>query len=154
MGSLPLLTAAELNAASHRWERRQRGEAAWLLHKDVESILCNPAYESLLRLPVAFNLLPIRGILMAASLAFRLSGDARYLEPLVRCVTETAEEKLRRAQLPDELHSAFVIVGLTVAHELCGAALDQDTIVASVAAMTGELHDDAEREPWGERVPT
>jgi Heparinase II/III-like protein len=153
MGSLPLLTAAELNAASHRWERRQRGEAAWLLYKDVESILSDPVYESLPRLSVAYNPLQIRGILMAASLAFRLSGDTRYLEPLRRCVTETAEEKLRRAQLPDELHSAFVIVGLTVAHELCGPTLDQDTIVSTVAAMTGELHDDAEREPWGERVP-
>lgn len=153
MGSLPLLTADELEAARGRWDQRQPGDAASLLHENVERILRTPIFESPLRLRLQSNLFQTQGILLECSLAFRLSGDARYLEPVVRCLTETADEELRRERLPGEVYPAFVLVGLAVAHELCGEAIDRDLIETTTATIVAELHDRSEREPWGERVP-
>ena len=153
MGSLPLLTIAELEAARGRWECRQPGDAAWRLHENVERILRVPAFESPLRLRLQSNLFQTQGILLECSLAFRLSGDARYLEPIARCVLEIADEPLRRERLPGEVYPAFVLVGLAVAHELCGAAIDRKLVEATTATIVAELHDGAEEEPWGERVP-
>ena len=153
MGSLPLLSAAELDAAHGRWEARQPGDASSLLHENVERILCTPIFESPLRLRLQSNLFQTQGILLECSLAFRLSGDARYLEPVMRCLVEIADEDLRRERLPGEVYPAFVLVGLAVAHELCGEAVDRDLIEATTATIVAELHDGSEREPWGERVP-
>jgi hypothetical protein len=153
MGSLPLLTPAELDAARGRWERRQPGDAASLLHENAERILRTPIFESPLRMPPQNNLFHAQGILLEASLAFRLSGDPRYLEPVMRCVLEVADDALRRERLPGEVHPAFVLVGLVVAAELCGEAIDRALVEATTAAIVAELHDGAEREPWGERVP-
>jgi hypothetical protein len=153
MGSLPLLTDAELDAARGRWERRRPGDAASLLHENAERILRTPAFESPLRMPPQNNLFHAQGILLEASLAYRLSGDPRYLEPVTRCVLEVADDALRRERLPGEVHPAFVLVGLVVAAELCGEAIDRALIEATSAAIVGELYGGAEREPWGERVP-
>jgi Heparinase II/III-like protein len=153
MGSLPFLTAVELDAARGRWERRQPGDPASLLHENVERILRTPAFESPLRLRTQNNLFHAQGILLESSLVFRLSGDPRYLEPVMRCVLEVADDELRRERLPGEVHPAFVLVGLAVAYELCGEAIDRALIEATTATIVAELHDGAEREPWGERVP-
>jgi Heparinase II/III-like protein len=153
MGSLPLLTPAELDAARGRWERRQPGDAASLLHENAERILRTPTFESPLRMAPQNNLFHAQGILLEASLAFRLSDDSRYLEPVTRCVLEVADDALRRERLPGEVHPAFVLVGLVVAAELCGEAIDRALIEATSATIVAELHDGAEREPWGERVP-
>jgi hypothetical protein len=153
MGSLPLLSATELDAARTRWEQRQPGDAAWLLYENVERIPRTPAFQSPLRMSIKSNLFHTQGILLESSLAFRLSGDTRYLEPVMRCVLEIADEELRRERLPGEVYPAFVLVGLAVAHELCGEAIDRDLIEATTATIVAELHDGSEREPWGERVP-
>jgi hypothetical protein len=153
MGSLPLLTAAELQAAHDRWERRQPGDPASRLHQNAERIMRTPAFESPLRMRQQNNLFHAQGILLECSLAFRLSGDPRYLEPVMRCVLEVADDELRRERLPGEVHPAFVLVGLVVAGELCGEAIDRALVEATAARIAAELHDSAEREPWGERVP-
>ena len=153
MGSLPFLSAAELDAAQERWDSREPGDAAALLHENVEGILRTPAFQSPLRLRLQSNLFQTQGILLECSLAFRLSGDVRYLEPVARCVTEIADEQLRRERLPGEVYPAFVLVGLAVAHELCAAQIDRDLIETTTATIVAELHEGAEREPWGERVP-
>jgi SAM-dependent methyltransferase len=51
------------------------------------------------------------------------------------------------------VYSAFVVVGLAVAHELCGEAIDADQLVATVATITAELSVAADREEWGDRLP-
>jgi hypothetical protein len=150
---LQLLTVAELDAARGRWERRRPGDAASRLHENVERILRTPAFESPLRLRLQSNLFQTQGILLECSLAFRLSGDARYLQPVRRCVVEVADEELRRERLPDELYSAWVLVGLAVAHELCGEAIDLGSVETTAAAIAGGLYEDAAQEPWGERLP-
>jgi hypothetical protein len=152
MGSLPLLTPTELDAARGRWERRQPGDAASLLHENAERILRTPIFESPLRMPPQNNLFHAQGILLESSLAFALSGDPRHLEPVTRCVLEVADDALRRERLPGEVHPAFVLVGLVVAAELCGEAIDRGLVEATTATIAAELYDGAEREPWGERV--
>ncbi len=153
MGHFPLLRAEELEAARGRWERDRAGDAAWRLRKNVERIAQIPGFSSPLELlrPQS-NLFQIQGILFEAALAFALSGEERYLEPLARCVESLGDERLRRERLPGEVHPAWVVVGLAVAHELCGEALEGEAIVELVATMVAELHDSAGREAWGERV--
>lgn len=153
VGAFPFITSAELQAAQARWELQPPGTAASGLRQNVEGILADPSFGSVLDLGLASNLFQVQGVLFEASLAFRLSGDSRYLEPVTRCIAEIAEEPRRRARLPNEVHLAFVVVGLAVAHELCGEAIDGDRLVATVAAITAELSDAAGREEWGDRLP-
>jgi SAM-dependent methyltransferase len=153
VGAFPFIAADELEAARARWEVQLPGTAAAGLRTNVESMLADRSFQSPLDLGLASNLFQVQGILFEASLAFRLSGDSRYLEPVARCIAEIADERRRRARLPNEVYLAFVVVGLAVAHELCGGAIDVDLLVATAATITAELSAAASREEWGDRLP-
>jgi SAM-dependent methyltransferase len=153
MGSFPFIAEGELEAARARWDLSAPGTAGLGLRENAESISLNPTFRSPLELRLQSNLFQIQGILFEASLAFRLSGDERFLEPVERCASSIADERLRRARLPSEVHLAFVVVGLAVAHELCGEAIDQRSIAATVSTIVADLHAAAGREEWGDRLP-
>jgi SAM-dependent methyltransferase len=151
--AFPFITATELEAAQARWELQLPGSAASGLFQNLEGVLADPSFRSALDLGLASNLFQVQGILFEASLAFRLSGDSRYLEPVQRCINDISDERRRRERLPNEVYSAFVVVGLTVAHALCGEAIDADLLMATVATVTAELSAAADREEWGDRLP-
>ncbi len=151
MGRLALLSPDELEAARIRWERRAPGDACWRLHENVERLLVDPELAVPLSLPLTSNLFQAQGLLLEASLAFRLSGEQRYLDPVARCVSEVADAQLRGERLPGEVHPAFVVVGLCVAHELCGLALDTELLLTTVADIVGEMELASTHEPWGQR---
>jgi SAM-dependent methyltransferase len=153
MGNFPFITVDELEAARVRWDQQAPGTAGLRLRENAESMLRDPSFRAPLDLRLQSNLFQIQGILFEASLAFRLSGEERFLE-LVRCTVEAiADQRLRRARLPNEVHLAFVVVGLAVAHELCGEAVDQGLIAATVSTVVADLHAAAGREEWGDRLP-
>jgi SAM-dependent methyltransferase len=153
MGSFPLLTAGELDGARLRWQARVPGSAAAALYENVERALVDPAFQAPLQLGLASNLFQIQGLLLELSLAYRCSGEERYLEPVRRCLAGFADERVRRARLPSEVHLSFVVVGLAVAHELCGEAIDLGLLQDTVATVVGELYDASSREEWGDRIP-
>jgi SAM-dependent methyltransferase len=153
MSSFPLLTTDELEAARARWDTRGPGTAAAGLHENLESVLADPAFESPLHLGLASNLFQVQGLLLDGALAFRLGGEERHLEPVRNCIASIAQEHVRRARLPSEVHLAFVVVGLVIAHELCGEAIDRDLVEHTVAAIVAELHGASLREEWGDRIP-
>jgi SAM-dependent methyltransferase len=153
MGSFPFITVDELASARTRWDLRAPDTAGLRLRENAESILLDPTFRAPLDLRLQSNLFQIQGILFEASLAFRLSGEERFLEPVVCCVEAIADERLRRMRLPNEMHLAFTLVGLAVAHELCGEAVDQGLIAVTASAIAAELHDAAGREEWGDRLP-
>lgn len=152
MAGFQLLTTGELEAARGRWRERTPGGAAALLHENAELAVGDPRYASPLDLGLSSNLFQVQGILLEASLAFACSGEERYLQPVERCLDAIADEGVRRARLPNEVHRAFVVVGLAVAHELCGEAIDRELLEATVATIAAELHHASEHEEWGDRV--
>jgi hypothetical protein len=152
MGSFPFLTPGDLEVARDRWKRQAPGTAAALLRENVELALSDPHFASPLQLGLAGNLFQVQCILFEASLAFACSGQERYLEPVMRCLSEVAEESVRRERLPSELHLAFVLVGLAVAYELCGEAIDRVLLEGTVAKIAGELYEASACKEWGERV--
>jgi SAM-dependent methyltransferase len=153
MDSFPFITVDELDAARARWDLQMPGTAGLRLRENAESILLDPAFRAPLDLRLQSNLFQIQGILFETSLAFALSGEERFLEPVKCCVEAIADERLRRVRLPNEMHLAFVLVGLAVAHELCGEAIDQESIATTTSIVTAELHAAAGREEWGDRLP-
>src|SRR6202140_1014247 len=152
MAGFPLLTTGELEAARARWRERMPGSAAAKLYDNAELAVSDPRYSSPLELGLASNLFQVQSILLEASLAFACSGEERYLLPVARCLSAIADEDVRRARLPNEVHRAFAVVGLAVAHELCGEAIDRDLLEATVTAIVAELHHAAAHEEWGDRV--
>jgi hypothetical protein len=152
MARFQLLTTGELEDARARWRERAPGSVAARLHENAELAVGDPRYASPLRLGLAGNLFQVQGILLEASLAFACSGEERYLLPVQRLVRDVADEPTRRARLPNEVHRAFVVVGLAVAHELCGEAIDRALLVDTVATIVAELHHAAAHEEWGDRV--
>ena len=152
MAGFQLLTTGELEAARLRWHERAPGGAAARLHENAELALSEPRYRSPLELGLASNLFQVQNILLEAALAFACSGEQRYLQPVERCLRDIADERLRKARLPNEVHKAFVVVGLAVAHELCGETIDRALLKDTVAILTAELHQAAAHEEWGDRV--
>ncbi|HEV3071614.1 MAG TPA: methyltransferase domain-containing protein [Solirubrobacteraceae bacterium] len=152
MAGFPLLTTGELEAARARWRERAPGSAAAQLYANAELAVCDPRYSAPLQLGLASNLFQVQSILLEASLAFACSGEERYLLPVQRCLSAIADEGVRRARLPNEVHRAFAVVGLAVAHELCGDAIDRDLLEATVTTIIAELHHAAAHEEWGDRV--
>jgi hypothetical protein len=118
----------------------------------AERLLIEPRYSTPLDLDTTFNCFIAQTVLFEASLAFRLSGDERFLGPVRRLMTALADASGRRDRLPTEVHQGFVLVGVAVAAELGGDALDQALAHDVAAAMAGELCDAARAEPWGERM--
>jgi SAM-dependent methyltransferase len=153
MGSFPFVTEEELGAARARWDQQAPGTAGLRMRENAESILLDPSYRTPLDLRLQSNLFQIQGILFESSLAFRLSGEERFLEPVWCTIESVADEQLRRARLPNEVHLAFVLVGLAVAHELCGEAVNQELVVETIGDITADLHTAAGREEWGDRLP-
>ncbi|HEY7951609.1 MAG TPA: heparinase II/III family protein [Solirubrobacteraceae bacterium] len=152
MAGFPLLTAAELHGARARWQQQAPGGAALKLRENAELAVSDPRYASPLDLGLSSNLFQVQGILLEASLAFALSGQERYLQPVKRCLNAIADEGVRRARLPNEVHRAFIVVGLAVAHELCGEALDRELLQATVATIVADLHHASQHEEWGDRL--
>lgn len=154
MASFPLLTAGELDAARECWRAQHRtpGTAAAALAENAELAVNDSRYQTPLALGLASNLFQVQSILLEASLAFACSGEERYLQPVTRCLHAIADEPTRKARLPNEVHRAFVVVGLSVAQELCGEAIEQELLCETVATLTAELHHAAAREEWGDRV--
>ncbi len=152
MAGFPLLTTGELEAARARWRERTPGSVAAKLHENAELAVSDPRYESPLELGLASNLFQVQGLLLEASLAFACSGEERYLQPVERCLRGIADERTRKARLPNEVHRAFVLVGLAVAHELCGEAIDRTLLKNTVAQLAAELHHAAGQEEWGDEV--
>ena len=154
MAGFPLLTPGELEDARARWREQHRtpGTAAAALYENAELAVGHPRFQAPLELGLASNLFQVQSILLEASLAFACSGEERYLQPVTRCLHATADERVRRARLPNEVHRAFVVVGLAVAHELCGEAIERELLVDTVATLTAELHHAAAHEEWGDRV--
>jgi SAM-dependent methyltransferase len=151
-GCFPLLTPAELHGARSRWEQDGPSTAARALRENVDAALLDRQFQAPLQLSLTSNLFQIQNLLLEASLAFCLSGEERFLEPVVKCIVGVADQHTRRARLPSEIHLAFVVVGLAVADELCGEAVDRDLLRARVVDMVGALHDASSREEWGDRV--
>ncbi|HEY7830574.1 MAG TPA: methyltransferase domain-containing protein [Solirubrobacteraceae bacterium] len=152
MAGFQLLTTGELEAARVRWRERTPDGAAARLHENAELAVSDPRYESPLELGLASNLFQVQGLLLEASLAFACSGEERYLQPVERCLRGIADERMRKARLPNEVHRAFAVVGLAVAHELCGEAIDRALLRDTVASITAELHHAAGHEEWGDEV--
>jgi hypothetical protein len=152
MAGFQLLTTGELEVARARWHERAPDSPAALLHENAELAVSDPRYASPLDLGLSSNLFQVQGILLEASLAFACSGEERYLQPVQRCLSAIADQRVRRARLPNEVHRAFVVVGLAVAHELCGEAIDRRLLEATVATIVAELHHASEHEEWGDRV--
>ncbi len=152
MAGFPLLTAAELQGARARWQQQAPGGAALQLRENAELAVSDARYAAPLDLGLSSNLFQVQGILLEASLAFACSGEERYLQPLARCLNAIADEGVRRARLPNEVHRAFIVVGLAVAHSLCGEALDSELLEATVATIVAELHHASQHEEWGDRV--
>jgi Heparinase II/III-like protein len=157
MAGFPLLTAAELQGARARWLEQAPGGAAAKLRENAELAVSDPCYASPLDLGLASNLFQVQGILLETSLAFACSGEERYLRPIARCLEAVAHEDVRRARLPGEVHRAFVVVGLAVACELCGEAIDHELLdgellQSTIATIVAELHHDSLHEEWGDRV--
>jgi|GEM_PF-4961837 len=154
MAGFPLLTTGELEAARARWRERERAPdgAAAKLHENAELAVSDPRYQAPLELGLASNLFQVQALLLESSLAFACSGEERYLQPVQRCLQGIADERMRKARLPNEVHRAFVVVGLAVAHELCGEAIDQRLLKDTVAKITAELHHAAGHEEWGDEV--
>lgn len=152
MAGFQLLTTGELEIARTRWHERAPGSPAALLHENAELAVSDPRYASPLDLGLASNLFQVQGILLETSLAFACSGEERYLQPVRHCLGAIADGDVRRARLPNEVHRAFVVVGLAVAHELCGEAIDRELLEATVATIVAELHHASQHEEWGDRV--
>jgi predicted O-methyltransferase YrrM len=152
MAGFQLLTTGELEVAGARWHERAPGSPAALLRENAELAVSDPRYASPLDLGLSSNLFQVQGILLESALAFTCSGEERYLQPVKRCLSAIADERVRRARLPNEVHRAFVVVGLAVAHELCGEAIDRELLKATVATIVAELHHASQHEEWGDRV--
>src|ERR1700730_4214277 len=148
MAGFQLLTTGELEAVRTRWQQQTPGDAAAKLRENAELAVSDPRYRSPLELGLSSNLFQVQGILLESALAFACSGEERYLQPVQRCLSAIADERVRRARLPHEVHRAFVVVGLAVAHELCGEAIDRRLLEATVATIVAELHHASEHEEW------
>jgi hypothetical protein len=154
LARFPFVTAEEIRAARSRHTAGAPGGDAYRrLLMAMDRILTEPKFAAPLDQPIRVNLLMAQDVLFEASLAFRLTGDERFIEPVRRLLARLSQETYRRARLPEELHLGSMLVGIAVAAELCGNGIDQELVSALAAELGEELVTAAAHENWGERLP-
>ena len=149
----PFLRPAEIDAARCRWaDVSAMDDACRRLLDDAERI-CTDAFAAPLEGRIQSNLFVVQSLLFEASLAFRLTGEERFAEPVRRVFASLLDEDRRRRRLPDEVYLGFVLSGVAVAAQLCDGAIDAGLVREVAGAMGRDLAGSARHAPWGKRLP-
>jgi hypothetical protein len=152
--AFPFVTRAEAVAAADRWAGGMRADdVGSRLLSSAERIVTHPDLERPLEGRIATNLFVIQSLLFESSLAFRLTGEERFVLPVRRVLRSLTDDDRRRSQLPDEVHLGFVMSGVGVAAGLCGDAVDPGLVRQVATAVGHDLTASARYAPWGKRLP-
>ncbi len=136
----------ELHEGSH--------PAAAALRESAERALGLPP-ERVTRMSTSFNLFVIQNCLLELSLIACLAEEARHVDALGELMTALDDSAISSERLPEEIHWAFVTVGLAVALDLAGHLLTEDSLSAgrkAIETLGARLHADSLRKEWGEPV--
>jgi len=102
------------------------------------------------------NLFVLQNAFLDLSLASLLTSNETYQQ----CATDLArrldDDAWRRRSLPEEIHVAFVLIGLAVFLDLLGDRLESvecDRLRRMIREMAQQLVDASRREEWGRNIP-
>ncbi|MEJ2579233.1 MAG: heparinase II/III family protein [Kineosporiaceae bacterium] len=149
----PFVAEDRLLAAADRCAASEPPEACRRLLVNAERILTLPELADPLAQDVGVNLFVAQNVLLEASLAYRLTGQERYLRPVRALLERLTDPGYRADRLPTELHYGFLLVGLGVAERLCGPAVDRDRLSWVAGALGAKLAAAAASATWGEDTP-
>ena len=124
-----------------------------LIESADQAVAASP---KLLSISPISNLFVLQNVFLDLSLASLLTSNETYQQSATVLARRLDDDAWRRRSLPEEIHVAFVLIGLAVFLDLLGDRLESvegDRLRRMIRDMAQQLVDASRREEWGRNIP-